>query len=186
MPVWQQRHQEFKERGVEVLTVALDAQGPNKARPYTEKARARFTTVVDEENLLGQLYGFNAVPNGFLIDEGGTVRHARRGGFDIRRNESADLLDRWINGPSLDESVGAAQMKLGAEHSEAIDLFCKGLALYRAGEVGKAVAEWRSAIELEPGNYIIRKQVWAIQNPDRFYSGDVDYSWQKEQMEQGL
>ena len=78
------------------------------------------------------------------------------------------------------------EMKLGAEHSEAIDLFCKGLALYRAGEVGKAVAEWRSAIELEPGNYIIRKQVWAIQNPDRFYSGDVDYSWQKEQMEQGL
>ena len=186
MPVWQQRYEELKERGVEVLSVALDAQGPDKARPYTEKAGARFTTVVDEENLLGQLYGFNAVPNGFLIDEGGTVRYARRGGFDIRRDESADVLERWIDGPSLDESLESAQAELGTEHSEAIDLFRKGLALYRQGDVTKAVAKWRSAIEMEPGNYIIRKQIWAVQNPDRFYSGDVDYTWQKEQMEQGL
>ena len=41
-------------------------------------------------------------------------------------------------------------------------------------------------MELEPDNYIIRKQIWAVQNPDRFYSGDVDYAWQKEQMAQGL
>jgi len=186
LPVWQQRYQALKERGVEVLSVALDAQGPDKARPYTENSEARFTTVVDEENLLGQLYGFNVVPNGFLIDEGGTVRFARRGGFDIRRDEIAEVLERWIDGPSLDESLDAAKTELGAEHSEAIDLFRAGLVLYREGEVGKAVAEWRSAIELEPGNYIIRKQIWAVQNPDRFYTGDVDYSWQKEQMEQGL
>jgi len=142
--------------------------------------------VVDEENLLGQLYGFNAVPNGFLIDERGTVQYARRGGFDIRRDETADVLERWIAGPSLDESLEAAQAELGAEHSQAIDLFRKGLALYREDEVEQAVTEWRNALEQEPGNYIIRKQIWAVQNPDRFYSGDVDYAWQKEQMEQGL
>ena len=164
----------------------MDAQGPDKARPYTEKAGARFTTVVDEENLLGQLYGFNVVPNGFLIDERGTVQYARRGGFDIRRDDTAEVVERWIDGPSLDESLEAAQTELGAEHSEAIDLFRKGLALYREGYVDRAVAEWRGAMEMEPGNYIIRKQIWAVQNPDRFYSGDVDYAWQKEQMEQGL
>ena len=164
----------------------MDAQGSDKARPYAEKAGAEFTTVVDEENLLGQLYGFNVVPNGFLIDEQGTVRFARRGGFDIRRDETAEVVERWIEGPSLDESLESAQAVLGAEHSEAIDLFRNGLALYREGDVDQAVAEWRNAIDLEPGNYIIRKQIWAVQNPDRFYSGDVDYAWQKEQMNRGL
>ena len=32
----------------------MDAQGPHKPRPYVESAGAEFTTVVDEENLLGE------------------------------------------------------------------------------------------------------------------------------------
>ena len=48
------------------------------------------------------------------------------------------------------------------------------------------MAEWRRGMQLEPDNYIIRKQIWAVQNPDRFYAGEVDYAWQKEQMAQGL
>ena len=141
---------------------------------------------MDEENLLGQLYGFNVVPNGFLIDEQGTVQYARRGGFDIRRDETASIVERWTEGPSIGESLDAAQAALGDEHSEAIDLFREGLVLYRENDVDGAVEKWRRAIELEPGNYIIRKQIWAVQDPDRFYSGDVDYAWQKEQMEKGL
>ena len=75
---------------------------------------------------------------------------------------------------------------LGAEHSEANAHFRAGLDLYRDGKVDEAVAEWRRGVELEPDNYIIRKQIWAVQNPDRFYSGDVDFAWQKQQMAQGL
>ncbi len=40
-----------------------------------ERANPSFTTVVDEENLLSQLYGFKAIPNGLLIDEGGVLRY---------------------------------------------------------------------------------------------------------------
>ena len=163
----------------------MDAQGPEKARPYVEKAGATFTTVVDEENLLGQLYGFNVIPNGFLIDERGIIRYARRGGFDLRRTETADIVDRWISGPSLNDSLEAAETALGTEHSHAIGLFRKGLELYRQGKVEEAVALWRRGVELDPGNYIIRKQIWAVENPDKFYSGAVDYEWQREQMAQG-
>ena len=46
----------------------MDAQGPEKARPYVQRANPTYTNAVDEENLLGQLYGFKAIPNGFLID----------------------------------------------------------------------------------------------------------------------
>jgi hypothetical protein len=60
------------------------------------------------------------------------------------------------------------------------------MTLYRGGKVEQAMAEWRKGVEIEPDNFIIRKQVWAVENPDKFYSGDVDYDWQKEQMDRGL
>jgi hypothetical protein len=171
---------------VEVLSVALDVQGAEKALPFVEKAGARFTTIVDEENLLGQLYGFKAIPNGYLIDQQGIVRYRKLGGFDIRLAEIARIVERWATGPSLDESLEETGVALGAEHSQANAHFRAGLSLYRDGSVVNAVAEWRKGVELEPDNYIIRKQIWAVQNPDKFYTGSVDYDWQKEQMDKGL
>ena len=44
---------------------------------------------------------------------------------------------------------------------------------------------WREGIVLDPQNWNMRKQLWAIENPDKFYAGDVDYGWQKEQVEAG-
>lgn len=164
----------------------MDAQGPDKPLPYVQKAGGQFTTIVDEENLLGQLYGFNVVPNGFLIDEQGIVQYAKRGTFDIRRVEIASIIERWMAGPSLNKALDDAGAALGDEHSEAINLFREGLILFREHDIDGAVEKWGHAIELEPGNYIIRKQIWAVQEPDRFYSGNVDYAWQKEQMEKGL
>ena len=168
-----------------MLSVAMDAQGLHKPRPYVESAGAEFTTVVDEDNLLGRLYGFKAVPNGFLIDEKGIVRYKRLGGFDIRRAETADALDKWLAEPSatLPEAEDEA---LGSEHERANAHFLAGMTLYRDGKVEQALAEWRKGVEIEPDNFIIRKQVWAVENPDKFYSGDVDSDWQKEQMSKGL
>ena len=169
-----------------MLSVALDLQGADKARPFAEKANATYTTVVDEENLLGQLYGFKAVPNGFLIDEKGIVQYKKLGGFDIRKGEFADIVDKWVDSPDLDESLQAAETELSEGHSRAIDLFRDGLKLYRQGDLDAAVVEWRRGVELEPDNWVIRKQIWAVQHPDRFYAADVDFDWQKEQIAQGL
>ena len=35
---------------------------------------------------------------------------------------------------------------------------------------------------LAPDNWLIRKQLWALETPDVFYEADVDYVWQKEQI----
>ncbi len=164
----------------------MDALGADKALPFVQRASCEFTTVVDEENLLGQLYGFKAIPNGYLIDEAGVVRYKKLGGFDIRRAQTASIVESWAGSPGIDESLREAEAALGAEHSEANAHFRAGLDLCREGKVDEAVAQWRRGVELEPDNYIIRKQIWAVQNPDRFYSGDVDFAWQKEQMAQGL
>ena len=42
--------------------------------------------------------------------------------------------------------------------------------------------QWREAAALEPTNWIIRKQIWAVEHPERFYDGAVDFDWQKEQI----
>ena len=166
--------------------MAMDAQGSDKVRPYVEKAEAQFTTVVDEANLLGDLYGFKAIPNGYLIDEQGVVRHKKLGGFDIRRCETARVVEKWAAGSSPSESLAEAEQSMGAEHSEANTLFRQGLDLYRDGNVNEALACWREGLEVEPDNLIIHKQVWAVQNPERFYDGEVDYGWQREQIDKGL
>ena len=166
--------------------MAMDVQGAHKARPYVEKAGATFQTVVDDENLLGQLYGFKAIPNGFLINEQGVVGYKKLGGFDIRRAETSSILKRWVAGSHLSDTVGKALGPPGSELSESNELLRRGLELYRQGRVKEAVALWRRGTEIDPANYILRKQVWAVENPDRFYAGDVDYDWQREQTAKGL
>ena len=46
----------------------------------------------------------------------------------------------------------------------------------------EALARWRECFVMEPHNYFIRKQVWAVRNPEKFHDGEVDYDWQREQM----
>ena len=44
---------------------------------------------------------------------------------------------------------------------------------------------WKKGRDLEPDNWVVRKQIWAVEHPERFYDGDVDSAWQKEQIQQG-
>ena len=75
---------------------------------------------------------------------------------------------------------------LGARRAKANAVFREGLELYSADRVGDALARWRQGLQLDPDNYLIRKQIWAVENPERFYEGDVDYNWQQEQIAKGL
>jgi hypothetical protein len=163
----------------------MDAQGPERPRPYVEEAGATFKTVVDASNALGELYGFKAIPNGFLIDETGMVRYKRLGGFDIRRRETAEDVERWAASPGVDAPVEETKAPASAQDPAAHSLFREGLDLYDSGDAVGAVVLWRRALDLDPDNYIIRKQIWAVGNPEMFYDGDVDYTWQREQQERG-
>ncbi len=113
------------------------------------------------------------------------MRFSQLGSFDIRRRETAEVVERWMSGPSPAPVAAAPGDGLGAEHSEANAVFREGLGLYRNGRIEEAMARWRQGLELDPDNYLIRKQLWAVENPERFYEGDVDYDWQREQTARG-
>jgi hypothetical protein len=160
----------------------MDAQGAVKARPYVELATGTFQTVVDAENMLGGMYGFRAIPNGYLIDENGVVEYEKLGGFDIRKPETASIVNRWADGEGLAAAQNPKAEAKDGPSAKAIALFQKGLELYNSDSVGEAMALWQQGLALDPDNYIILKQIWAVENPDRFYAGDIDYDWQREQM----
>ena len=59
--------------------------------------------------------------------------------------------------------------------------FGLGTALYQQGHIAEALASWRAALELDPANFTVRKQIWMIEHPEKFYP-TIDFDWQKEQL----
>ena len=141
-----------------------------------------FSTAIDSENILGHMFNFKAIPNVVLIDPSGVIRYIRRG-FDIRKPEFAKIVENWAQGDN--EPSDQMDHKDATVTIEAMQHFREGLALYQDNKREEALAAWRRGVAIEPDNYIIRKQIWAVENPDRFYDGPVDYAWQKEQLDKG-
>jgi len=58
-----------------------------------------------------------------------------------------------------------------------------GLVLLHQDEKENALLKLKLARDLDPENWRIRKQIWAIEHPDKFYTGDSpDFGWQKEEL----
>lgn len=167
--------------------MALDAQGRDRVLPYVEESGATFTTALDEENLLGELYGFKAIPNGLLIDEEGILGDKVLSAFDVGLKETVELMERWLESS---QPVRRGAFKWEEEElpgsPAALEHFRRGVALKQEGRAEEAVAEWKKGVQLEPDNYLLRKQVWAAEHPEKFYDGDVDFDWQDEQLKAGL
>jgi tetratricopeptide (TPR) repeat protein len=105
-----------------------------------------------------------------------------------------DLVDR-PDDAALHFALGEALLRDGrlseAEASlrQAADLdptdwsarFGLGTVLYQQGRTAEALASWRAALQLDPANFTVRKQIWMIEHPEKFYP-TIDFDWQKEQL----
>ena len=167
------------------MAVAIDFQGAAKARPYVEQAQPTYTNLVDSQNQLGLIFGFKAIPNGVFVDENGIVRYTKFGGFDIRNATYRQLVEAFATSPGLADLAQAAEAATGFKNEAVLAHFQAGLALFQQGQTAAALAEWQHGVALEPDNWIIRKQIWAIENPERFYAGEVDFDWQRAQIAAG-
>ena len=147
-----------------------------------ERAGARFTCLLDSRNELSRTFGFKAIPNGILVDESGTVVHQKFGGFDVRKPETRELVEAWLSTASIGDAESSERAELDGR---ALALFDEGLALFQQGDVDGARVRWREASTIDPQHYVIHKQLWAVENPERFYEGPVDMAWQKEEMAAG-
>ncbi len=70
--MWQGLREELHPKGLEIVTVALDARGAVVARQWIEKAAATHPSLIDETHQLDRL-GVVNVPTGIWIDEAGVI-----------------------------------------------------------------------------------------------------------------
>jgi hypothetical protein len=59
--------------------------------------------------------------------------------------------------------------------------FGLGTALHQLGNVESALRWWKTARQLDPPNLTVRKQIWMVEHPKRFYP-TIDLDWQTQQL----
>ena len=167
------------------MAAALETQGAAAARPWVERANATFPVLVDQHNLLGRLLDFKAVPNGVFLDEQGIIRYAKYGGFSIDRPEDREAIRKLIAGEPVELAAGPelAPYHLSPAERELVETRLRlGSELLEQGKQDAALTEWQHALELDPQNFVIRKQIWAVKYPERFHP-TIDWDWQRDQLQ---
>jgi hypothetical protein len=71
--VWQELREELHPKGLEIVTVALDAAGVTAAGPWIAKAAPRHPSLIDRGHVTDALFGIVNVPTGVWIDESGAI-----------------------------------------------------------------------------------------------------------------
>jgi peroxiredoxin len=60
-------------------------------------------------------------------------------------------------------------------------LYCRGLIYLLEKRPDWAATCWRQANQLDPAHWVIRKQLWSLENPEQFYP-EINFEWQQEQL----
>ncbi len=158
----------------------MDVQGAHRVRPWIEKAGATYAALVDESGELGRRFDFNFVPLTILIDESGRPVRDPKGTSVDKEVDRAEIA-RWIEEGTLEKISTPGEQ--GFFTPEARLRYQAAALILSRGNSEKALELLRKALRFDPRNWLIRKQIWAIGNPDRFYRGEVDYEWQKQQLQ---
>ena len=168
------------------MVIAQDAQGAAAARPWVERAGGSYRALLDQYNYLGKAYNLKYVPVGILVDEVGRLGRAV-GGVNIDRGEFRSQLEGWVESGVMPRQWKEADRREVARRMEAPELeadirFRGAIAALTQGKREVAIARLKEAFKLDPQNWIIRKQLWAIETPEAFYAAEVDYAWQRERV----
>lgn len=173
--MWQRTWEE-RDRTFRIVAVAQDAGGAARVRPVIEERQVDFPVLIDRASLFGRELGFRVVPTGFFVDPHGIVRYRHVNDFDIADPRVRWNLERFLAG---EETEAADEDERIDPH--ALELFARGVDLYAEGAVDDALATWREALRLDPDNFLIRSQIWAVEHPEHFYPA-VDREWQELQL----
>ena len=149
-----------------------------------ERAGVRFPVLVDDQGLTSARLGFKAVPNGILVDEEGTIRWAKYGGFSVEKPEDVRIVERFLQGEDPGPSpVSTVPYALGGPERELVETKLRlGRLLDSLGRRDEALTAWQDALRVDPANLVIRKQIWAARYPEKFHPA-IDWAWQKDQLE---
>ena len=159
-----------------MLGVAQDVQAEATVGPIAQERGVTFPVLLDRESLMGRLLGFRIVPSGFFVDGAGLLRYRHTTDFDLADARVRQNLERFL----ADEPVEPVDEEQRMVHG-ALELFARGVAMFVKGRHDEALVTWREALRIDPENFVIRSQIWAVEHPEHFYPV-VDRGWQEQQL----
>lgn len=160
-----------------MIAVAQDVQGQARVRPIVSDLGVTFPVLIDRTSRLAELLGFRIVPTGAFIDAGGILRYRHTEDFDIGDPRVRVNLENFLAARDVTE-ISDREERMDPQ---VLELFAQGSSLFAAGSHSEAISVWREALELDPDNFVIRSQIWAVEHPERFYP-IVDRDWQALQL----
>tara|TARA_B110000263_G_C15167548_1_gene445328 strand:+ start:417 stop:791 length:375 start_codon:yes stop_codon:yes gene_type:complete len=123
--------------------------------------------------------GFKVVPNLFLIDQFGELEYWKFGKADIRNSYYKNLVKSWVGGHF--QNVNPKDKFNNRENEN------HQLSLGKFNEyVNDGNINITDVRNQELDNMLVRKQLWAKENPEKFYQGKIDSDWQKAKIEKGI
>lgn len=169
-----------------MVSIAQDVQGPEFVNPWLERTGTTFRTLIDRHNDVGKAFGMKYVPIAIIVDaQGRLVRPVV--GVNIGDDAFRQQLQEWATTAEIpqawQETEAPEQRDPTLAERKADARFQLALVLLEAQDRDQALEQLRLAVRADPDNWLIRKQMWAIEAPEAFYSGPVDYAWQKAQQE---
>ncbi len=178
--MWQEFFEKNRARRFTILSIAVDLQGPEVVRPFVEKAGATFPVAVDAEDAWGRTFSSRVIPVSLLVDETGLVRLKGAGPSPefLKKIEAILAEEAAAVAPPGEDSRGP-----DAPATPWVERVRRARELLAGSRRVEAAAALKEALALEPQNWLLRKQVWALEHPEKFYDGPIDTAWQKEQIE---
>ena len=101
MPGWQTFAELNESDDFVFIAVAMDVGGVKDVKHLYEGAGAKYVTLVDPQNAMGEAWGFKVVPNGWLIDESGKVVFKQLGGFEVRSPKTIETVEAFLQKPPV-------------------------------------------------------------------------------------
>jgi tetratricopeptide (TPR) repeat protein len=193
LPVWQAFSEELRDRGLTVVTVAMDAGGAADAAFWIENARPTHPSLVDERHVVAERYGWVNVPSIAWIDEAGRLvrpndpgwagdyfRGMMKPGFemDAMRAESErlrgiylDTVRDWVaNGPASRWALPPDEVRRrlaprDPDRAHAAAWFRLGVLLHERGRRDAAQAAFAKARALNPDSWNYTRQSLHLKEP---------------------
>ena len=175
--MWQALHEELRDFGFTVITVALD-KSADDARPWIEAARPSHPSLIDTGHVVADLFNIVNVPTILWIDERSRIVRPNDVAFGtdtfkhitgLASAKSLAAVRAWVRGETAAftaEEIRALQSLPTADDQQARAEFALGDWLFRHGRAEAAARHFVRAGELAPHDFTIRRGTMPMRGLD--------------------
>jgi len=96
MPTMEKVYQTYKDKGLKILAVSIDAGPKSAVKNFLEELGLTFPALLDPDMKVFQLYRLFAIPASFLIDKQGIIQFKELGYRDWTDKESTKILEQLL------------------------------------------------------------------------------------------